>query len=153
LPQDCLPFPPCCFTMAVARAMLLVKALFLVSLASVVTPLDGAPSGLAVIPQVVGPATKPVTKPNELAQGAPLYVFSMGEEAIDTQRADSCARSSKLRRPDFWIPTWGRRTSTHPIGPLVRIACSLEVPFCNPPGRVAMSDSTHHRSEFSAEVR
>jgi len=63
--------------------MLLVKALFLVSLALVVTSSDGAPSGLVVIPQVVGPATKPVTKPNELAQGAPLYVFSVGE-AIDT---------------------------------------------------------------------
>lgn len=77
---------PCSIMMAVSRAVTLVTALLLVSLASFVQASDQSANGLAVIPQVSGAITMPVTKPKDLAQGAPLYVSLWVRHWCSTRR-------------------------------------------------------------------
>jgi len=65
--------------MAALRVALLMLALLLVSIASVTSASDGAASKLVSLPQVAGPQAKRVTRPNDLATGAPLCVFLQTE--------------------------------------------------------------------------
>jgi len=60
--------------MAVFRVVLLMLALLLVSMASAISASDGAASDFMSLPQVAGPLAKRVTRPRDLATGAPLYV-------------------------------------------------------------------------------
>lgn len=67
--------------MAVTRPLLLVVVLFLLCLSASV----GVAGNLVAFPQVAGPQTRPVMQPNELAWGAPLYVFLSVLEVPATQ--------------------------------------------------------------------
>lgn len=79
--------------MASARSRLLAAGLLLLFFSTTGVPVRGVQNlTLGGIPQVAGPKTRLVTKPTELAWGAPLYVLRVAVEGAPRKKGQPVSR-------------------------------------------------------------